>query len=110
MLAHRNQGHHTVLGTSPEACPRTRTKAKMKSFWGSEGEKVEPRVRAGPGAVRKEKSWRQELQLPPHSGPPGLLQDIAKVKSTVTSRELGGGRGEEHGTLWEGKAELRGTW
>lgn len=27
-----------MLGTSPEACPRMRTKAKMKSFWGSEGE------------------------------------------------------------------------
>lgn len=85
-----------------------RIKAKMKSFWGSEGEKVKPQVRAGPGAVRKEKSWRQELQVPLSelcAVTPDPLQDIAMVKSTVTISGRGRGRGqeEEHDTLWEGK-------
>lgn len=104
MLVHRNQGHRTVLGISPEACPRTRTKAKMKSFWRPEGKKVKPQVRAGPGAVRKERSWRRALWVPTHSGlcavTPDPLQDTAMVKSTVEVCS------HEHG--WWGVGELRG--
>lgn len=36
-----------------------------------------------------------------------MTPDIAMVRSTVTSRAWLGGREEEHGTLGEGKAELR---